>query len=290
MTASAALPSDFAIGPMRPDELRVLDDWAAQEGWNPGRADLNIAAAVDPGAFIALRQDGALAGGGSIFRHDDGFGFMGLFIMRADLRGQGLGARLWRWRLEALQRRLRPGATIAMDGVYAMTPFYERGGFVAAHRHVRFEGVAAGVARPGISDLDGEDMAGVAAIDAACFPANRQAFLRLWIGQPGAHAVGWREHGVLRAYGVARPCRVGFKIGPLYADDAPAAESVLSTLLARIAGQRVQIDIPEPNAEAVRMAQRHGLSESFGCVRLYHGPDPKLPLERIFATTSLEFG
>jgi hypothetical protein len=25
-------------------------------------------------------------------------------------------------------------------------------------------------------------------------------------------------------------------------------------------------------------------------VRLYHGPDPRLPIERIFGVTSLEFG
>ena len=60
--------------------------------------------------------------------------------------------------------------------------------------------------------------------------------------------------------------------------------------MAKIAGSQVQVDLPEVNEAAVSLVSQFGLSEVFGCVRLYHGPKPDLPLQQIYAVTSLEFG
>ena len=64
------LPAGFTITPMRRNEIAVLDDWAAAEGWNPGRCDLQIAWQTDPELFVALRDGDRLAGGGSIYSYD----------------------------------------------------------------------------------------------------------------------------------------------------------------------------------------------------------------------------
>jgi GNAT superfamily N-acetyltransferase len=284
------LPAGFAITPMRENELAVLGDWAAAEGWNPGLSDLRIAWQTDSQAFVTLREGDRLAGGGSIYSYDGRFGFMGLFIMRADLRRQGLGAVLWHWRRDTLLGRLREGASIGMDGVFDMVPFYEKGGFKPAYRDLRYQGIAAGRRSGRVITLGPADFGDIEAYDRAFFPAPRAAFLRGWLSQGGAHIAGIRESGRLVACGVARPCRVGFKIGPLFADRSDVAADVLGDLMARIAGSQVQIDIPEPNEAGLAIARGLGLSMSFGCVRLYHGPDPALPVDRIFGVTSLEFG
>ena len=284
------LPADFSISSMRPDEVPVLEQWAADEGWNPGLSDLALAYAVDPGAFIALRRGEDLAGGGTIFSYDGAYGFMGLFIVRADLRGAGLGAILWHRRLELMRQRLAPGAAIGMDGVFAMAPFYEKGGFRLAYRDLRFEGVAQGrddahlVAYPDVSFTE------IEAFDRRFVAAPRAAFLLRWIEQPGAHVLALRHDGQMLAYGVARPCRSGFKLGPVFATDPQAAERVVGGLMARIPGQKVALDVPEPNRAALELAARHGLSPSFGCARMYHGPAPKLPVDGIFGVSSFEFG
>lgn len=285
------LPPNFSIGQMREDEVAILGDWAAAEGWNPGLSDLEIAWKTDPQAFIALRDGDALAGGGSVFSYGGDFGFMGLFIMRADLRKRGIGSALWHWRRDHLLARLKPGAAICMDGVFEMVPFYERGGFKSAFRDVRFEGTSVGAVEPtGTVLLGSKDFQEIAAYDRAFVPAAREAFLSRWLAAPGVISLGVRENGTLAGYGVARPCRVGFKIGPLFAEDAEAAERIARGLMARIPGQHVQMDLPEANAAAVSMASGFGFCMSFGCMRLYHGPPPKLPIQRTFAVTSLEFG
>jgi GNAT superfamily N-acetyltransferase len=282
--------ADLSVGLMQREDVATLAGWAADEGWNPGKADLDIAWDTDPQAFIALRKGSELAGGGTIFSYAGRFGFMGLFIIRPDLRGAGLGGQLWRYRLERLRDRLLPRAAIGMDGVFAMVPFYERGGFVLAHKDLRFEGIARGSADPEVRKLNEAAFEMIDRFDRMHVPAARTSFLRRWMFQPGAHAAGLLENDQLVGYGIARPARVGYKIGPVFAAREDVAERLIGSLTAQISGQQVQLDVPEPNEAGTRLAVKFGLREVFGCARMYHGPTPDLPIGRIFGVTSFEFG
>jgi hypothetical protein len=130
----------------------------------------------------------------------------------------------------------------------------------------------------------------VAACDRRFFPAEREAFLHAWLAMPHAAALGWVEEGRLRGYGVIRKCREGFKIGPLFADDAEIAESLFLALCHGTAGEPVFLDVPEVNDAAVHMAQRHGMREVFATARMYKGGIPDLPLDGIFGVTTFELG
>lgn len=284
------LPAGLTIASMRSDEVVLLEEWATAEGWNPGLADLAIAHAVDADAFVALRRDDELVGGGTIFSYDGQFGFMGLFIIRADSRGAGLGAMLWHHRLDLLRRRLGPGASIGMDGVLAMVPFYQKGGFRLAHGDLRFEGIARGADDGDVQAYPQLSFGEIAAFDRRFVAAPRDRFLLRWLEQPGAHVLGLRQDCALAGYGVARPCRRGFKLGPVFADGEAVAERIVLALLSRIEGEAVALDVPEPNQAGLALATRLGLRQSFGCARLYHGVAPNLPLSGIFGVTSFEFG
>lgn len=282
--------SDITLDQMTRDEVSTLEQWACSEGWNPGRADIGIAWQCDPQAFIAMRREGELIAGGTVMSYGGQFGFMGLFIVRADLRGEGLGARLWHHRRDRLLARLRPGATIGMDGVFNMVPFYTRGGFQLAWRDLRFEGVAQGQPDAGVVDLASLSASEIERFDRRFFPAARPHLLQAWITQPGSHALGIVESGQLVAYGVVRPAQSGFKIGPAFALRSDLAERLIGSLMARIEGQPVQLDVPEPNEVGLALAARFGLKESFGCARMYHGPAPELDVGGLFGVTSFEFG
>ncbi|MGB5733652.1 MAG: GNAT family N-acetyltransferase, partial [Thiohalocapsa sp.] len=220
--------NSLVIRPMSRPEVDELVNWAAREGWNPGLHDAELFWATDPDAFVAAEVDQTLIGGGAITSYDGAFGFMGFFIVQPEFRGLGLGNALWHARRERLLARLRPGASIGMDGVFAMQAYYAEGGFVFSHRDIRFRAEVPDL--PAITPAGGEAVTPLAevafehvvAYDQACFPAARPGFLRGWLSQPDALALGCHRNGRLSGYGVIRRCREGCKIGPLFADDAQA--------------------------------------------------------------------
>ena len=126
--------------------------------------------------------------------------------------------------------------------------------------------------------------------DRTSFPASRFGFLRCWLEPQRWRALALIEEGSVRGYGVIRACRIGFKIGPLFADTPEGAELLFRGLAAGAQGEPVFLDCPEPNEAATNLAIRHGLSTIFETARMYRGSAPELPLFRTLGITSFELG
>ncbi len=275
------------------DELDLAVDWAAGEGWNPGLADAAAFWATDPDGFVCAERDGDVIATGSVVSYDGDFGFMGFFIVRPDLRGHGIGREFWFWRRDRLVARLRPGAAVGMDGVFAMQPFYRSGGFEFAHRTLRMTGPAprrSAGSRVRVVDAGELPFEEVVAFDQAHFGFDRRRFLRAWIAPAGGRAVAATDGGRTVGLGVIRPCREAFKIGPLFAADERVAEAIFLTLASVAEGSEVTLDVPEVNAEAMDLAERSGLVERFGCARMYLGAAPPIPWHRVYGVTTFELG
>jgi GNAT superfamily N-acetyltransferase len=279
--------SELRIRPMRPDEIALAADWAADEGWNPGRADAACFATVDPDGFLLGEIDGAPAATISCVNYDARFAFLGFYIVRRDLRGRGYGLRMWNAAVAHASPRV-----IGLDGVVAQQENYRKSGFALAYANIRYGGVSASPAAPfgGVIPLSEISFAAVEADDITVFPAPRAAFLRLWIGAPGHVGRAFVREGRLAAWGVIRPCRTGFKIGPLIADDRKSAEAVLTALLPSAGGGEIFLDVPSINREAVALAESLRLAPVFETARMYTGPIPPLRLERVFGVTTFELG
>jgi GNAT superfamily N-acetyltransferase len=95
--------------------------------------------AADPDGFVGCFIDDQLIAGGSVVSYQGEFGFMGLFIVKPHYRGVGIGAQLWHFRKSLLLSRLKKQAAIGMDGVVAMQPFYNQGGFEIHFRNERYQ-------------------------------------------------------------------------------------------------------------------------------------------------------
>src|SRR5215813_11004646 len=189
---------------MRPQEIGIAADWAAAEGWNPGLADAQCFATVDPQGFLIGELDGRAAATISCVNYDDRFAFLGFYIVRPDLRGRGYGLRMWKAAMSHSSSR-----TVGLDGVVAQQDNYRKSGFRLAYPNIRYGGAIAPPATPrtAIVPLAQIPAATLEADDATIFPAPRRAFLRAWIETPSHIGRALLGDGELAAWGVIRPCR-----------------------------------------------------------------------------------
>ncbi|WP_104665810.1 GNAT family N-acetyltransferase [Ensifer adhaerens] len=269
-------------------ELDVMIEWAAEEGWNPGLGDAGPFWAADPdGYWVAEAEDGPIAAV-SLVRYNDSYAFLGFFITRPDHRGQGIGRQLWQQAMSAADRRI-----VGLDGVVAQQDNYRRSGFVYAHANIRYGGVIDVVEPPGADLLEVAPvhMSLLTDYDRRFVPARREVFLREWLkSSDGRRSAVLLRDGTVAAYGTIRACRNGFKIGPLFSDTETGADVVFRKLAAGVNGSEIYLDVPEPNASAKALCDRYNLKPVFETARMYRGPDPGLPLARIYGITTFELG
>jgi GNAT superfamily N-acetyltransferase len=273
---------------MTRQEVDVAVDWAAAEGWNPGLHDANCFYAADPGGFlIGLLDDEPIATISAV-KYGASFGFLGFYIVKPAYRGRGHGIQIWNAGLARLE-----GRVMGLDGVVEQQENYKKSGFVLAHRNIRHVGPGSGSAKAngGIVPLSMLPFGEVCAYDRSFFPESRERFLKCWISQPQGCALGFLRNGSLAGYGVLRPCRSGYKIGPLFADGPEIAEYLFLALQENIPqGTSVFLDTPAVNAAAVDLAKRHNMTAVFETARMYAGESPDLPIHRLFGVTSFELG
>lgn len=281
----------LTIRPLTRDEFDLAVDWAAAEGWNPGLNDTEVFWNTDPDGYVGAEYYGNLVATGSIVSYAAEYGFMGFFIVKPELRGRGIGTKLWFHRRDLLRSRLGPEAAIGMDGVFDMQQWYARGGFNYKHRNLRMEGVGkTGLIQKEIVPLSQISHNQLQEYDSKYFGCDRSRFLKQWTVMDNALALGFVRDNQLAGYGVIRECRKGYKIGPLFSDTPEIAESLYEAMSNHAANQPLFLDVPEINIPAMNLAARNDMKEVFGCARMYYGTAPVVDWDGIFGITTFELG
>ena len=272
-----------SVRTLSPAEVETLVGWAAGEGWNPGLHDATAFYAADPHGFLGAFVEERMVAGISAVNYG-GFGFIGLYICLPEMRGRGYGKAVWDAGMAKLGQ-----VTAGLDGVPAQQANYRSMGFVPAYRTHRFSGrLPAAGAQGDIRQAAPDMFPALEAFDRRFFPATRPAFLKQWVASPHIGLVSTDGSGI-RGYGVARKCREGFKIGPLFAAGQATAERLLAALCARCPGT-VHIDVPEGQAGFAELLLSAGFSRGFETARMYRGPAPDLDMSGVFGVSTLELG
>ncbi|MBN1345652.1 MAG: GNAT family N-acetyltransferase [Phycisphaerae bacterium] len=279
---------NFKVRQMTRQEVDLLIDWAAEEGWNPGLHDAEAFYSADPEGFFAGELDGQMVGGSCGVVYDDSYAFLGLYLIKREHRRKGFGTQITHAVLShvGLGRR-----NVGLDGVVAMQTKYEaRMGAKVYCRNVRYQGLGRAGSPTDVVPLGDVSFDELLKYDTAVFPAARPTFLKHWIDQPEGAGYAVVRNGRLTGYGVIRACRAGFKIGPLFADNESTAETLFNALSAHAPEQPVVIDPFGANRAAIALAQRHGMTPVFETRRMYTKGSPDQAPQKIFGVTSFELG
>jgi hypothetical protein len=265
-------------------------DWAAAEGWNPGLHDGSAFYETDPNGFFVGTLAGEPIACISAIAYDSSFGFLGFYIVKPEHRGRGYGLRIWNEATAYLG-----GRNIGLDGVIEQQANYAKSGFVLAHRNVRYQGIPPESDYPWAEDIvDLRDVPFdlISDYDRQLFPTDRDAFLRRWLALPESEGIALIDAATeIAGFGLIRRCRNGYKIGPLFADDPYLAERIFLILSGRVERDApIYLDVPAPNLEATRLAERYGMQPVFETARMYTRGAPPIDLNRVFGITSFELG
>ncbi len=284
--------TNYTIRTMNRHEVHMAVDWAAAEGWNPGLDDAHCFHAADPEGFLVGLADQEPVSCISAIRYGRDFGFLGFHIVKPEHRGKGYGLRIWKAGIERLK-----GRVLGLNGVVAQQDNYKKSGFTLSCRNIRKQGTGGLEAlippddASRMEELSSLPFSSVAAYDHAFFPDSREEFLRCWINRKNNRALGLIHDGELAGYGVIRHCRIGHKIGPLFANTRGQAEMLLLALIAHLEPDEPYfLDIPEKNSAAVELADLFGMTTVFETARMYKGAEPELSIDRSFGVTSFELG
>jgi ribosomal protein S18 acetylase RimI-like enzyme len=278
--------SDLIVRQMKRSDFDLVIGWAASEGWNPGSFDADSFFKADENGYFVGELDGEIVASISAIAYSESYAFIGFYIVKPQFRGSGYGMKVW----EAAIAYLGTERNIGLDGVATQQKNYEKSGFRIAYNHIRYEAVGGGVAPDEILELKAVLFEEIVAYDRELFPAQRKEFLRLWISQRNSAAFGIIREGLLAGFGVIRQSHTGYRIGPLNANDDKIAEQLLLALLAFAQSGPVFLDVPDINLAAMELVQRCGMKPIFETARMYTKEISTLPINRVFAVTSLELG
>lgn len=286
MDKDSEIIKGLKIRKMSREEAEFAIEMAAAEGWNPGIHDGELFYEADPEGFFIAELEGEPAGCASAVAYDNDFGFLGLYVVKPEFRRKDIGMRLTEKCLEYLGDR-----NIGLDGVVENEKKYQKVmKFKSSYSNLRYEGRGGGEIPDGLVKISKVPFEKLFEYDRRMFPAPRPGFLKKWINQPDSYAFAALEAGVLKGYGVIRKCRVGYKIGPLFAEDQDTAEKIFRALRASVSEETIYFDVPEPNEKAMEIAKKYHMNVMFRTIRMYSRKEPDIELDKVYGVTSFELG
>jgi|GEM_PF-3578343 len=273
------------------NEIFVMDSVAEIDGRNPGLNDGEFLFRADSKGFFAAIDNSSVIGTITSIKYDDKIAFTGLHYVDELFINTGLKEKLLEVALNAAGER-----NIGINCREDEKNLYESYGFKPSFNIICFEGISEGINKNIPKDiispltLHFDDLYNYYK---KFSPYERKVFLNYWVNQPVSLLLGKYDddNDEYKGFGLFKPCRKGFRLSPLIADDASSAEEILTSLVSHYeAGTPYYLDMPEINNEGMRLAEKLNLKETGRLIRMYKGSEHKISLNKIYSFTSLEAG
>jgi len=266
-------------------------------GWNQTETDWLGYLAFDPEGCLAVLVDGELAGTATSIRYGERVGWIGMVLVHPGHRRLGLGTEL----LTRTIRYLRGKGTrsIKLDATPVGKKVYLPLGFRDEFGVTRFEGrgpempgeLAARSLRGGAEPMDRGDMPSIAELDAQAFGVRRDGVLVALSGRCPELCFVVRDAGGISGYLIAREGREAIQVGPIVALYPAVAERLFDALFRATRGQRLFLDLPEPNRAGGEILARRGFRVQRSFTRMILGENsPPDRVDNVYGTSGAEKG
>ena len=203
---------------------------STQAQWNHAAADWRRLVRLWPGQVLVGEIDGRIVASGSLATYPSShglLGWIGLILVDPDFRRRGLGMQIVRAVLDLAQRL--DVDVLGLDASDQGQPIYERLGFECRSGINRWSGRAR--IRNASPPLAEEDWRSLLDLDRLACGAKRAALLHNLTGGGASVVRRTARDGQLTGFGLLRPGRRAWHVGPLVAEDPATAAEILDDLL-----------------------------------------------------------
>ncbi len=293
---------NFHIRPLKDSDIPLITKWSRKEGFAPGAGDLGIYRHTDQQGLwvgsINKKPIGCIAG----VKYNQSYGFIGLFLVVKEHRGNGYGVELWKHAINHLIDLPCIGLEAALDRVED----YSGWGFVPSSQTTRWQSLSDDCnldqqfdldkSYEGLQILQDDQIPSnvVQAYDETREPSPRPHFLSDWLHHPAGKVLALVDgNGSCHGFGRIRPCLLrkgeGWRVGPLLADSSELALLLLSKLVKKHPGV-VILDSPGLNPQASPLFEACGFKATSQTLRMYRGYQPPISMSNVYGLACLELG
>jgi len=248
-----------------PAAMRLVDD----AGWNQTSADWSRFLDAGSEGCLAATCGDAVVGTTTSIVYDGRLAWIGMVLVDASYRRQGIGTALLRRALRYLDEQ--GVACIKLDATPQGKPLYASLGFVPEYDVARWVLHRDRTNRAAAPAAPRETLDDALRLDRACFGADRSRLLRsLDAEAPGFTRVS-RHEGQVVGYAFGRRGLRADHLGPWVARNAETAAHLLDAFLSRSHRELVFVDGLREHAWAVPLLQARGFVLARPLIRMYQG-------------------
>lgn len=278
---------------------------AAKEGWRPGALDHVAFSAVQDSKFLVGELNDNVVSSAFYLKHNTDYVYCGGYIVSEGCRKHGYGADVYKATYAPL---VQEGCNMAGDAPIDALPFHASYGLkpqwcIQCYDLSLNELLKSSLIEKGdfqIVATSEQLFKELVDYDSHVHVFPRPSFLEKWLFASNCHSsVAINTSGEVAGYGVVRTTlgiegeEIGWRIGPLFADNSNIARSLYHDLCVRAAaedrGSVITADVSYGrgfNPDSLKLLTELGGRKTYQMMRVYSNGSPKhMPLHKIHIMT-----
>lgn len=250
----------YSIRLFTPDDIDPALRLCRAAGWNQLHDDWHRLITYQPDGCFVAEVGGQIAGTVTTTSYGRELAWIGMMLVDPNQRRRGIATALMNMSMEHLVGRgtqcIKLDATPEGRFVYQKLGFQAEWNYQRWHHHID---------RNVHNETNANDFAleALATLDLEAFGVDRSDWLSLL-------ASGSVCDSNASGFGMTRPGHLATYLGPVMSADVATADEIVKSLLAQSSG-RLFWDVPQPNWEANRLAERLGFLPLRDLTRMYFG-------------------
>lgn len=301
-----SLADKVLIRPLKAEEVKFAVEIWKQQGLEEGIHTLQLWHKTDPDGFIAAvhKDTGEVVGSCATVRQKDGLYFVGLYAVKSELQGSGIGMVMWK---EAMKRVGASNAGLNAVPKHLST-YRDRAGFshvapwntwvyAAPWKDITLENIIPkddGIRLKRVYPNDDQLLSMLVDYDERVHDFRRERAIRITMSDDdGILMAAFRQDGNIAGFGkISTNIQDGALVGPLYADDIAIGRRIMHSLVSDFAPSTVTVTAftIDANADSCRLVEELGLKKLMAVPRCYRDPDvPQADFSKVFAHHTLNF-